>query len=117
MKLAMKEALQELADERKKVPCSPRVTVSRQSEKFDGSYVDANVRHRVSYAAIFRTNMLVDDVGEALTEAHKQAERMMMHEVYGPVRDELREILFLLWEEGIDGPIKDRLQALEHELA
>ena len=53
--------------------------------------------------ALFQMDQIADD-DRAIPHLHRQAERVLMHEVYGPVQERLMEILKMLWEAG---PIYD----------
>ena len=49
--------------------------------------------------ATFEVRQLSHDIRET-EHLDRQAKRMMMHEIYGPVEDRLREILHMLYEKG-----------------
>lgn len=64
--------------------------------------LDANTKDHafeIRSSAIFEVRQLARDSRET-GYLQEQAKRIMLHEVYGPVEDRLREILHMLYEAG-----------------
>lgn len=71
--------------------------VSVSAPEFDG--VRRDVAEEVRTKAILQINQLSRDPRET-PYLQEQARRMVMHEIYGPVRERLQEILTMLFESG-----------------
>lgn len=109
--LPMVKALREFG-QRSKVPVSSHVCVTRHSEKASGSYVEMDVNYSVTHQAVFSITQIVRDEGEALQQAEKVAARAVTKEVYGPLFDELFEVMIGLREDGYDGEALMKLEGV-----
>lgn len=99
MKLPMIEALK-TAETGKRIQITPRLSVAVEFNK--PPEVDAvlhNVAMEIRSSAHFEVRQIARDSRE-IPHLQRQAERMLMNEVYGPVRGRLYDILKMLWEAG-----------------
>lgn len=97
MKLPMVEALKTVQT-RKVVPISRHVSALYEAYTPEiGPVYDRAIEFRTS--AVFEIRQLSRNSHEA-EHLHKQAERVLIKEVYGPIEDRLHEILHKLWEDG-----------------
>lgn len=99
MKLPMIEALK-TAETGKCVQITPRLSVAVEFNK--PPELDTVLNHvamEIRSSAHFEVRQIARDSRE-IPHLQRQAKRMLMNEVYGPVRERLYEILKMLWESG-----------------
>lgn len=116
MKLPIIEAMH-TAPTGKKVQLTRHLSfeVNVSAPEFDSMRRD--VVEEVRTKATLQINQLSRDPRETV-HLQEQARRMVMHEIYGPVRERLHEILVMLWEAGprYDDEISKAIDALMDDL-
>lgn len=115
MKLPMIEALRTKRIGTR-VPVTPRLSMVVM-ENVDFATPVQSYREVFRSAAIFQIDQIADDE-RAIPHLQKQAERVLMHEVYGPVHERLMEVLKMLYEAGpaYDDKVVKAIDALISDL-
>jgi len=102
--------------ERQRVMPSRHITLSR--EVTPSAPGDATLHTDVTYRAEFRTVLSYSGVAAAATEnihakLHERAVRTMIHELYGPLYDDLMELRQIIWEHyGPGAPVEQKIDEI-----